>query len=60
MNTIEQGEAISLSIQSSEKKGREKQRLFQLCRQRFESAISSIPDDEEALTNYGNIYSNSW
>ena len=57
MNTIEQGEAISLAIQSSEKKGREKQRLFRLCRQRFESAISSIPDDEDALTNYGKIFS---
>lgn len=53
MNIIEQGEAISLSIQSSEKKGREKKRLFSLCRERFQSAILSIPDDEDTLTNYG-------
>jgi hypothetical protein len=55
MNIIEQGEAISLSIQSSEKKGREKKRLFSLCRERFQSAILSIPDDEDTLVNYGNF-----
>jgi hypothetical protein len=55
MNIVDLCEAVSLSIQSVEKKGKEQERLFSLCQEKFSSAISSVPDDYRTLTNYGKV-----
>ena len=56
MNIVDLCEAVSLSIQSVEKKGKEQERLFALCQEKFSRAISSVPDDYRTLTNYGKYF----
>lgn len=58
-NIVDHAEAQSLYLLSKKKEGSLKKRLFNLAMNRFEAAVTAIPDDSLTLTAWGDaLYTN--